>query len=182
MYFVVIYAFFCVNFILQKFCLCKKNDKYQVCRILSATSFKGKIERYIPKTNERMTSKTIFSDEVLGPCQRYYGYTLIHFLNAFVIWFLGTNLDDFFFFSNQWYLTISDELLDANQRYYGRFFRSNQNKLDWMVSDFSWNDNLEGPNDVFFGRMCTFCLIAWTIWRKNINFQLYKFLKFSHVF
>ena len=29
-YFVVIYAFFGVNFILQKFCLCKKNDKYQV--------------------------------------------------------------------------------------------------------------------------------------------------------
>ena len=29
-YFVVIYAFFGVNFILQKFCLCKKNDKYEV--------------------------------------------------------------------------------------------------------------------------------------------------------
>ena len=28
--FVVIYAFFGVNFILQKFCSCKKNDKYQV--------------------------------------------------------------------------------------------------------------------------------------------------------
>ena len=24
-------AFFCVNFILQKFCSCKKDDKYQVC-------------------------------------------------------------------------------------------------------------------------------------------------------
>jgi len=24
-------AFFGVNFILQKFCLCKKNDKYEVC-------------------------------------------------------------------------------------------------------------------------------------------------------
>ena len=31
MYFVVIYAFFFVNFILQKFCSCKRNDKYQVC-------------------------------------------------------------------------------------------------------------------------------------------------------
>ena len=31
MYFVVIYAF--LNFILQKFCLCKKNDKYKVCVI-----------------------------------------------------------------------------------------------------------------------------------------------------
>merc|ERR1711963_1390549 len=30
-YFVVIYAFFGVNFTLQKFCSCKKNDKYQVC-------------------------------------------------------------------------------------------------------------------------------------------------------
>jgi len=30
-YFVVIYAFFGVNFILQKFYLCKKNDKYEVC-------------------------------------------------------------------------------------------------------------------------------------------------------
>ena len=30
MYFAVIYAFFSVNFILQKFCLCKKNDKYEV--------------------------------------------------------------------------------------------------------------------------------------------------------
>ena len=26
-------VFFGVNFILQKFCLCKKNDKYQVCKI-----------------------------------------------------------------------------------------------------------------------------------------------------
>ena len=31
MYFVVIYAFFGENFILQEFCLCKKNDKYEVC-------------------------------------------------------------------------------------------------------------------------------------------------------
>ena len=31
MYFVVTYAFFGVNFILQKFCLYKKNDKYEVC-------------------------------------------------------------------------------------------------------------------------------------------------------
>ena len=70
-----------------------------------------------------------------------------------------------------WFLrTISDELLDANQRYYGRFFRSNQNKLDWMVSNFSWNDNLKGQNDVFFGRMCTYCLIDWTIWRKKNQF------------
>ena len=30
MYFVVIYAFFGVNFIHQKFCPCKKNDKYEV--------------------------------------------------------------------------------------------------------------------------------------------------------
>ena len=29
--FVIIYAFFGVNFILQKSCLCKTNDKYQVC-------------------------------------------------------------------------------------------------------------------------------------------------------
>ena len=29
---IVIYAFFGVNFILQKFCLCKKNDKYEVCK------------------------------------------------------------------------------------------------------------------------------------------------------
>ena len=29
-YFVVIYAFFGANFILQKFCMCKKNDKYEV--------------------------------------------------------------------------------------------------------------------------------------------------------
>ena len=29
-YFVVIYAFFGINFILQKFCSCKKNDKYEV--------------------------------------------------------------------------------------------------------------------------------------------------------
>ena len=27
----VIYAFFGVNFILRKFCLCKRNDKYEVC-------------------------------------------------------------------------------------------------------------------------------------------------------
>ena len=31
--FVVIYAFFGVNFILQKFCLCKKNDKYVICHM-----------------------------------------------------------------------------------------------------------------------------------------------------
>ena len=30
--FVVIYAFFGVNFLIQKFCPCKKNDKYEVCR------------------------------------------------------------------------------------------------------------------------------------------------------
>ena len=30
-YIVVIYAFFGVNFILQRFCSCKKNHKYQVC-------------------------------------------------------------------------------------------------------------------------------------------------------
>ena len=30
MKFVIIYPFFGVNFILQKFCLCKKNDKYEV--------------------------------------------------------------------------------------------------------------------------------------------------------
>ena len=29
--FVVIYAFFGVNFLIQKFCPCKKNDKYEVC-------------------------------------------------------------------------------------------------------------------------------------------------------
>merc|ERR1711994_18152 len=28
-------AFFGVNFILQKFCSCKKNDKYQVCKDVS---------------------------------------------------------------------------------------------------------------------------------------------------
>ena len=28
--FVVIYSFFGVNFLIQKFCLCKKNDKYEV--------------------------------------------------------------------------------------------------------------------------------------------------------
>ena len=30
-HFFVIYAFFGVNFILRKFCLCKRNDKYDVC-------------------------------------------------------------------------------------------------------------------------------------------------------
>ena len=29
--FFLIYAFFGLNFILQKFCPCKRNDKYQVC-------------------------------------------------------------------------------------------------------------------------------------------------------
>ena len=30
-----LHVFFGVNFILQKFCLCKKNDKYEVCSYLA---------------------------------------------------------------------------------------------------------------------------------------------------
>ena len=40
MYFVVTYAFFGVNFILQKFCLCKKNDKYEVWNELRKSMWK----------------------------------------------------------------------------------------------------------------------------------------------
>ena len=39
MYFVVIYGFFGINFILQKFCPCKKNDKYQVCQEQATSPF-----------------------------------------------------------------------------------------------------------------------------------------------
>ena len=35
--FVVIYAFFGVNFSLQRYCLCKTNDKYEVCMCRTQT-------------------------------------------------------------------------------------------------------------------------------------------------
>ena len=37
----VIYAFFGVNFILRKFCLCKRNDKYEVCKNLKILNTLG---------------------------------------------------------------------------------------------------------------------------------------------
>ena len=50
MYFVVIYAFFGVNFILQKFCSCKKDDKYQVCIWWGVPAFRIQVKVTQSKT------------------------------------------------------------------------------------------------------------------------------------
>ena len=52
-YFVVIYAFLGVNFILQKFCSCKKNDKYHVCIDNKKTSPSNVLEKMIPCTSSK---------------------------------------------------------------------------------------------------------------------------------
>ena len=60
--------FFGVNFILQKFCVCKKNDKYEVCchwQMFSGNSLFGLVSKYMTRIRTSPEGGFIIADRII---------------------------------------------------------------------------------------------------------------------